>query len=540
MTPPPLANIAAHLPAMAARFPDAVAVAFPRGGGRYEQWSFERLNQESDALARGLKEQGVGAGVRTVLMVKPSLSFFAMAFALFKAGAVPVMVDPGMGVKNLGRCLSEAQPQAFVGIPTAHLARIALGWARKTLQTKIWVSDVSLEKLKRCGGSIDLFTTRCEDVAAILFTSGSTGAPKGVVYTHGNFNAQVAALREVYGIEPGEVDLCTFPLFALYAPALGMTAIVPRMDFTRPGRVDPREIIDPIQRFNVTNLFGSPALIRRVGQAMGGTGLRLPSLRRVISAGAPVPATVIERFAALLRHDVQLFTPYGATEALPVCSIGSHEILEETRALTDAGHGVCVGRPAPGIALKIIRITDDPITQWRDELELPRGRIGEITVKGPQVTRLYYNRPQSTEQAKITDPLGGFWHRMGDVGYVDEQGRVWFCGRKSHRVTTENGVMFTIPCEAVFNTHPAVFRSALVGIGEPGRRRPVLCVELEPAAGRVNHAALRRELLELGASHPHTATIGDILFSGAFPVDIRHNAKIGREELGRWAARRLR
>jgi acyl-coenzyme A synthetase/AMP-(fatty) acid ligase len=311
------------------------------------------------------------------------------------------------------------------------------------------------------------------------------------------------------------------------------------MNFTRPGKVNPRKIIETVRKYGVTNMFGSPALIDRVGRYGEERGHMLPSLRRVISAGAPVPSRVIERFTRMLAPGVEIFTPYGATEALPVCSIGSNELLAETRKITDSGGGVCIGRPVQGVRLEIIEISDEPVPLWRDELRAPLGRIGEIVVQGEQVTGRYFNRPEADLLAKIPDPAGNsFFHRMGDLGGKDEKGRIWFCGRKAHRVITPEETLFTIPCEAVFNTHPDVCRTALVGVGEPGKRIPVLCVELEKGR-RVDREKVRRELLEIGRNHIHTHGITTILFHPGFPVDIRHNAKIFREKLAIWAARKV-
>ena len=539
-------NIAAHLPDMARRQPDAAAIIFPKQNRRM---SFLELDRLSDRIARGLIEAGICRGVRSVLMVTPSPEFFALTFALFKVGAVPVLIDPGLGIKNSKKCFAEAQPHAFIGIPKAHLARLLFGWGKESIRTWLtvgrrlfWEGSTLAELLDRHPEETP-FTpapTQQDDVAAILFTSGSTGAPKGAVYSHGNFAAQVEALRSVYGIEPGEIDLPTFPLFALFAPALGMTAVIPEMDFTRPGSVNAARIVNAIQRYGVTTMFGSPALINRVGRYGAKHQVKLPTLRRAISAGAPVPAAVLERFVGLLNPGVQVFTPYGATEALPVCSIGSSEILGSTRQITDAGGGVCVGRPVEGIRLEVIEITDDPIWQWDESLRVPTGKIGEIVVQGEQVTRGYYNRPDADHLSKIADPeTGSFFHRMGDLGGRDEQGRVWFCGRKSHRVETSAGLLFTIPCEAVFNTHPLVYRTALVGVGTPGELTPVLCVELEKGV-KADRKTLREELLTIARDHIHTHAIETILFHPAFPVDIRHNAKIFREKLAVWAERKLR
>jgi len=534
-----IVNISRPLTEMAGIQPDTRAIIFPQEG---RSLTFRELDRDSDRLAAGLGSIGIVRGTRVALLVPPSPELFALTFALFKAGAVPVFIDPGIGARNMKGCLAEAEPEAFIGIPKAHLARRLLGWGKATLKIlvtvgggRIW-GGIPLDELRRpTQSTFPAAETRRNEIAAILFTSGSTGPPKGAIYTHGTFAAQVEALREMYDIRPGEIDLPTFPLFALFAPALGMTAVIPRMDFTRPGTVDPRRILGPAADYSATTMFGSPALLNRVGRYAERHSIKLTGLKRVISAGAPVPAAVLERFARLLPADAQIFTPYGATEALPVCSIGSREILGETGRLTGAGRGVCVGRPVKSITLKIIPISDTPISQWSSDLPLPGGEIGEIVVRGPQVSSAYLNRPDATRLAKIPDPAGGIWHRMGDVGYLDEGGRVWFCGRKAHRVVTPRGTLYTIPVEGVFNVHPAVFRTALVGVGKPGNQVPVLCVELEKKSGKTEQEQIRRELLEIGSSFPHTKDIREILFHPAFPVDIRHNAKIFREKLAVWA-----
>ena len=601
-------NIASHLAAMAERQPDTAAVLAPHrdrtGQLHYTQLTFRELHDASSQLARGFERIGIRRGMRTALMVPPSLDFFALTFALFKVGAVPVLIDPGIGLKNFGNCLAEAAPTAFIGIPKAHAARVLLGWGRKTIALPVTVGAKwfwgghTLAEVRQVGGddnapfpltpalsrrerepvsptsehtnapgnspardaSLPLLGERAgvrekagdapnaagletgaptNETAAILFTSGSTGVPKGVLYTHEVFAAQIEQLRQLYGIQPGEVDLPTFPLFALFGPALGMTEVLPEMDFTRPAQADPVKLCAAIERFRVTNMFGSPALINRLGRHGETHGVKLPTLRRAISAGAPVPAKVLARFVAMLPPGAQVFTPYGATECLPVANIGSDEILGETRAQTELGKGVCVGQPVAGLTAKIIRITDEAIAAWSDDLELPPGEIGEIAVQAPQASRAYFNREHSTTLAKIPAPGGGFFHRMGDLGYRDARGRIWFCGRKSHRVITRAGTLFTIPCEGIFNPHPAVFRTALVGVPRGGDTEPVLCVELETDARGQDEAKLRAELLVLGARFPHTQAIRTVLFHPAFPVDIRHNAKIFREKLAVWAQEQL-
>jgi acyl-CoA synthetase (AMP-forming)/AMP-acid ligase II len=548
----------------------------PNGPTAHRAITFAELNADSDAIAHGLSASGITRGTRTVLMVPPSPDFFALTFALFKVGAVPVLIDPGMGVKNLGKCLAEAQPEVFIGIAKAHTARRLLGWGRKTIRTSVNVSrwrffcHSSLNRLRKRGrarGAYPVPDSTETEPAAILFTSGSTGPAKGALYTHGIFAAQIQLLKVTYGIEPGEIDLCTFPLFALFGPALGMTCVLPDMNPTRPARIDPLKALSQIRQFGVTNLFGSPAVIRRMGELVvarrtpalrpgadptPGTSAAPPTsrsgfatLRRVISAGAPASPAALERFVRLLPSGTEVFTPYGATEALPVANIGSSEILLETRPLTEQGRGVCVGHPVAGVTVSVIRITDEAIPEWDDSLLAPPGAVGEFVVRGPVVTRQYYNRPEATRFAKIRDPqTGEVLHRMGDVGYLDERGRLWFCGRKAHRVVTPHGTLFTDMVEPIFNALDRVARTALVGVMRGGTTHAVLCWEAVPSDSSLPRRLLDQTtqaiLMARALHHKHTRLIAEFLkYPGTFPVDVRHNSKIFREKLAVWADRKL-
>jgi acyl-CoA synthetase (AMP-forming)/AMP-acid ligase II len=279
-----------------------------------------------------------------------------------------------------------------------------------------------------------------------------------------------------------------------------------------------------------------------VGQYCQRHNIRLPTLRRVLSAGAPVPPHVLARMKGSIAGDGDVHTPYGATEALPVASIAASEVLSETRHAWARGRGTCVGTRFSGIAWKVIAIVDGPLSRLSDVTELATGEIGELIVTGDVVTSAYVTRTQSNVLAKISDGAR-IWHRMGDVGYLDEHERFWFCGRMAHRVTTADGVMYTIPCEAIFNQHPAVYRSALVGVGAPGRQRPVIVAEPWPGKMPWTRAARRKLIAELAAlarENPLTERIHDFLLHRSMPVDIRHNAKIFREKLATWAAGKLR
>lgn len=544
-------NIAAVLPRLARERPDQIAIRCPgtRGAGgmaRYDvALSYAQLDARSDAIAAGLARHGIGRGIRTVVMVRPSPEFFLLMFALFKAGAVPVLVDPGIDRRALRQCLDEAQPQAFIGIPLAQLARLLLGWAKSatrivTVGTRWGWGGTTLARIERdgAGAGPQLADTVPDEMAAVLFTSGSTGVPKGVVYRHRHFVGQIELMRNAFGMQAGGTDLPTFPPFALFDPALGLTSVIPDMDPTRPAQADPHRLHDAIARFGVSQLFGSPALMRVLAEH----GQPLPTVTRVTSAGAPVPPDTVAKIRALLPDDAQFWTPYGATECLPVAVIEGRE-LQATRAATEAGAGTCVGRPVAPNEVRIIAIDDAPIPAWSGVRELPVGQVGEITVAGPTATDSYFNREAATRAAKIREPLadGGqrIVHRMGDVGYFDGEGRLWFCGRKTQRVDTATGALFTEQAEPVFNVHPQVRRTALVGVGAAGAQRPVLCVELLAGAALDDFPRIEAELRALGAAHATTTGIDTFLRHPAFPVDIRHNAKIGREKLAVWAGERL-
>lgn len=544
-------NVSSHLKHMAKIQPYKRAVVSPAGrdkDGRiaYAHLTFQQLDQESDRLAWGLENIGITLGTRTILMVTPSLEFFVLTFALFKTGAVPVVVDPGMGIGRMVRCLSQTRPEAFIGIPRAHLLRIIYPKYFKTINTFVTVGrrlfwgGYTLKGLcKDADMSYQPVNTKRDDTAAILFTTGSTGPAKGAVYTHGIFDAQVRHIKRHFNITEEEIDLPTFPLFALFDPALGMTAVLPDMDPTKPGFVNPEKIIRPIKDHGVTNMFASPALLNRVGSYGKDNGIRLPSLKRIVSAGAPVYPSNIERFTSILREGAEIHTPYGATEAVPVISIASNEILSETRSRSEQGYGLCVGHPLEGLDVFIIKISDGPIVTWSDDLVVADNEIGEIAVCGDLVTRQYFENPSADRLSKIKDG-DRIWHRMGDLGWRDSNDRIWFCGRKNHRVTTEDGDLFTIPCEAIFNNHPIVARSALVGVGQPGKQTPVICIELKYGKHGFGKKKLKDELLILAKQHVQTAPIETILFHRSFPVDIRHNAKIFREKLALWAEKKVK
>jgi acyl-CoA synthetase (AMP-forming)/AMP-acid ligase II len=503
-------------------------------------------------MACGLQASGVRRGQRIAMLVPPGIDFVALVFALFKAQAVVILIDPGIGKSNLVRCLAEAEPDGFVGIPRAQLAR----WlfrkrfpaARQNFVAghRWWPGCRSIETFRpapesTCGRSAGLprgmpaVRHAAEEPAAIIFTSGSTGPPKGVGYSHCNFITQAMEIRDYFGIRPGGADVSGFPLFALFNAAMGKTTVFPKMDFTRPADVSPELFLAAAEDWQADQAFGSPALWNTVSRWCREHGRKLPSIRRALSAGAPVPAHVLQRVKKIIAEDGDVYTPYGATEALPVACNSASVVLGETAVETSRGRGVCVGSRFPNIRWKVIRIRDDAIETIDQAEELPEGEIGELVVAGPVVTERYVTRTAANRLAKIRDD-GFFWHRMGDVGYLDSQQRFWFCGRKSQRVMTHNTTLFTVPCESIINTHPAIYRSALVGVGPRGCQSPVIVAEPWPEhwpATPARKQRLIRELYGLAGQHSLTRAIESIRLIRRLPVDIRHNSKIFREQLAR-------
>lgn len=534
-----MTSLLARFEESTSRQPDKAALIFADTAGQWQTVTYHRLWERSQQLARGLASYHIRPGSRAVLMIPPSVDFFALAFALLRLGIVAVLVDPGIGLRNVTRCLAQTKPEIFLGSPLTHGLRILFGWGKPSLRLKLSLPDIRRADQKQ-PPDFQSPTLSPDGEMAVIFTSGSTGLPKGAIYTRANFAAQVAMLEKTLNLSGDEMDLPAFPIFALIDCLLGVTAVIPDMRFPRPAKVDPRRIIPAIQNQGVDTLFASPVVLARLARYGAENREKLPSLRRIITAGAPTPVPVLEQFSQMLSDEAELWGIYGSTEALPVTLVNSKEILAETRFLSEQGAGVCIGRPVAGAEVRIVQISDGPIPAWDEFLRMPVDQIGEIAVKGAAVTSGYVGKADYTRLAKIRDADGQVIHRMGDVGYFDEQGRLWYCGRKSHRVILNDGqTLFTEPIEGFFNAHPLIYRSALVGTERAGRVEPVLWVELEPSAKSANKSRLRAELLQAVANNPKTQSIQTILFHPDFPTDIRHNSKIIREKLARQAQKKL-
>ncbi len=564
------ANVGLRLTEQALRYPDQLGIATPRGSHRsgthrpYYRVSLRDMDLRSSAIAAGMQELGIGPGKRIALLVRFGEDFITLVFALLKCGATAILIDPGMGRKNVLQCLAESEPEGFVAIPLAHAivkvysSRFPKAKYNVTVGRRFgFLPHPTLSHLEsKSPSSFVPPETISSDPAAIIFTTGSTGPPKGVLYTHRTFNGQIDKISGHYGIEPGGLDLSGFPLFGLFNAVMGTGTILPDMDPTRPADVDPVRLLDAIDQWQVNQSFGSPALWTKVGLYCKRTGRTVHSLRRVLSAGAPVPPRVLEQIRSAMHPDGKMFTPYGATEALPIASIESREVLGETAALTRIGRGTCVGNRFEGIQWRVIRIQDGPLRDVDETERLGTGEIGELMVAGPVVTQTYMTRTDQNALHKVFDPSllssentsndGSirYWHRMGDVGYLDDRDRFWFCGRKGHRVITPNGTLYTEPIEGVINTHPWVYRSALVPRGRAPDQSPAVIIEPWPEHRRdVNAHSLqaKQEWSQMIQSYlPEHPIDAFIVHPGKLPTDIRHNSKIFREQLTTWLEKQRR
>ncbi|MCP9622952.1 AMP-binding protein [Nocardia otitidiscaviarum] len=539
--------------AVVADQPDREAVIFPGGTNPsglpdYRYLTYRELDAWSDAIAERLSAAGVGRGTRTIVLVLPSPELYAIMLGLLKIGAVPVAIDPGMGLRKMLRCLRAADAEAFIGIPPAHAARVLFRNYFRGVRVTVtvgrrwfWRGPTLASWGTRPTGTLRQREPAPDDeLLLIAYTTGSTGPAKAVEMTHGNLSAMVEQVHAARGHVPPDTSLITLPLVGILDLLLGARCVLPPLIPSQVGSTDPAHVVDAVNRFGVKTMFASPAVLIPLLRHLEHTGAAVPSLHSIYSGGAPVPNWCIAGLRKVLAADAEIHAGYGSTEALPMSTIESRELFDGLVERAQRGEGTCIGHPSDRVRARVVAITDDPLPTWdrveelSSELYATNG-IGELVVSGPNVSTRYFWPPEANTAGKIHDG-DTVWHRTGDLAWIDAEGRIWFCGRKSQRVHTADGPMFTVQVEQVFNTVPGVARTALVGVGPRGGQTPVLCVEAEPGA---DVDAVAVALRQRAAEFEVTAKVSRFLFHPKFPVDIRHNAKIGREQLAIWAQRQL-
>lgn len=527
---------------------DAVVDMGPAGEGvrSSTSLSWASLVRRVDAIAHGLSELGVRRGDRVNLLVPPSAELTSLIYACLRLEAIIVVADAGLGTKGLGRAIRGAGPGYLIGIERALLAAKALKWPGQ----RISAGDLSPAKRRLLGvvatvgdleksgmGSIEAgappFVAADPDTdAAILFTSGSTGPAKGVVYTHRQLAAMRDTLQATYGLKSGDALVAGFAPFALLGPALGAVSVTPDMDVTSPRTLSASALADAAAAINATIVFASPAaLVNVLATSAELDSIQRAALERVdllLSAGAPLGTTLLQQVQDLAPQ-AEVHTPYGMTEALPITDISLQGILA-----AGSGDGVCVGQPVAGAQVSIAALDDQGGVS--DELDASPGQVGEIVVSAPHV-KDRYDRLWVTEHASAVHPG---WHHTGDVGHLDSAGRLWVQGRLGHILTTPSGLMTPVAAELAAETVSGVRRAAVVGVGPAGTQAVVVIVE---TVQRTRRSGLAAQALTQDVRSSITRATGmaaaAVLVIPDLPTDIRHNSKIDRSALSKWSAELL-
>lgn len=534
-------NVATYLSSTSKERPDQPALVSGAVRPKFLPLSFSQLDHAVDGAVSELIKSGISAGDKTLLFVNPGPGLIIWAFALFRLGAIPVVIDPGMGVRSFLSCIQRTKPNAMVGISRAFWLSRLLPRSFRTVRSRYLVRPGFYTLNKKEEPSYIPNATSPDALAAIVFTSGSTGIPKGVRYLHRTFDAQINALKNVFGMEAGEVDLTTLPIFGLFNPALGITSVLPDIDPRRPAQADPAKLVRSLLDYDVTTAFASPVIGKKVANECQNFRTSLNKIKRFFLAGAPVPPSLAEQLNQCIPHG-RVIVPYGATEALPVSSTDSSEI-SDYKSSTLEGKGSLVGTPIPGAKVRILDITHAPLPDYPGDFDgLEQGVVGEICVSGKMVTAGYDRMLGATCDARFKIGKAEY-HRMGDLGYIDEQKRLRFLGRKAECVRTANGLIETERCEPAISQLSFVQRCALIGLGESPRQEP--CMVVEPVRSQVRQfgeIVLRRKILEACQDFFPEFQIQRVFFEKKIPVDARHNAKIHRLALSRkwsrWVARK--
>lgn len=470
----------------------------------YSHYTFGEQSFRVKQYGAYFKKQGIKKGDRVLVFVKPNLDFSTLIFSLFEIGAVVVLIDPGMGIKKLLGAIKDSKPSYLVAIPLVHLIKFFIGAPFKTIKKSFNSNNIKLsQEILNEESNVGQ-----DDLAAILFTSGGTGKPKGVLYPHKVFLEQTKMLKEAYGLTPDDIDMPGFPLFGLFTLCMGMTSVIPDMNPSKPSKAGPEKLITMIRDQKITFAAGSPAIWGKVSSYALGNSIKLDSLKYVVMFGAPISYKIHEEFKKILPFG-STYTPYGATECLPVTNVTGDEVLLRKSDIL-GGRGVYVGKPVNGVEVVIYK--------------------NEVLVHSPSMTLGYFGDEVKSRDSKIVleEKL---YHRMGDAGYLDSEGGLYFLGRMAHIVSYKEKTYYPISVEAIFNQHKKVKRSALISLrtGEPG-----IVIERFDSKSIIEDDFLH-ELKELALSNKLTKEIQNFYAYPSFPVDVRHNIKIDRKKLGEWA-----
>ena len=510
---------------------------------KFSQLSYLQLKNLVNKYQRGLSELGLKAGDKVLMLVSPGNEFVALSYAVMGRGAIPVFLDPGMGLKKLLKCIEALNPEVLIASPKVALLKLLRWKIFHSCRFVVVASNFYTLGLPNLGLLKRFSTFEPEPVEAgenalVAYTSGATGVPKGVVFTNAMIKQQLNIFRTTFGMQPGHKDLPLLPIFSLFNVANGVSAVFPPINIAAPLTLDPVKIVHILNELKIDYSFGSPTLWKKISEYCVRSRKMLPSLKSVFIAGAPVSRDTLAQVQEVLTSG-KAYTPYGATEALPVTLVSSEELLKAKDYAASSGEqGVYVGRPIAEVELRIIPESDQPIEDLSNTTPLGAGVIGEVIVSGEHISKSYLGSDLANANSKIKDH-SKIWHRMGDVGYLDEDGGLYFCGRKAHRVVLAERTFYSVTTERIFNQHSKVYRSALVSLAERGVG---IVVEPHPQFWpdtEADRAAFIDELKRIADTHDITKQMKYFFFHRSFPVDGRHNAKVFNDQLSAWAQQQL-
>lgn len=532
-------SITQRLQSIAHDHPSKVALLDAASPHPKNSYSFKEVWLGSNLIAADLIQKGVGKSDRVLMMIKPSFEFVATVFALFQIGALPVFVDPGMPKKLLWKTLQNCKADILIGIPTVVLLFKMRILPQSNLRLKISSQQISRlirhSMAQKLGPLVPLQQVKLNEPAAILYTSGGTGLPKGVIYTQGIFLQQVGALESAFNFKAGQIELAGFPLFSMLTLLLGMKSVLPPMNTSKPAKAPAKKLIKAILSHQVETISGSPAIWLRVTETAIKEDIQLTCVKQVLMFGAPIRESWLKSCAKVFPN-AKIYTPYGATECLPVALIDHLTLLSKFEGSANKGKGTCIGLPVPGTHIKIIQpLPNTQTPKWAEVDELKPFEVGEILVHSTCVTPGYADNLSATKYSKIYDPQNKNWHRMGDMGYKDQDGYLWFCGRVSHAL----GHLYPIMSEGIFQKHPEVKRAALINLSKQAQRQvPAIAIELKRSFYLPGmKAKILQELNSIRQSTLSLKSIQKIHICKSMPVDGRHNIKIDRIRLGKELSR---
>jgi acyl-CoA synthetase (AMP-forming)/AMP-acid ligase II len=499
---------------------------WPAGGPTMRTLTFGELLDRTGRVAGLLRRWGIGPGDRVLILVPMCPDLYAIILAVAQIGASAVFLDMWVGRAQLDAACAAAAPKVFFGIPKAHALRLLSPAFRRIPRSVIvsdgWLGGTFRRQVAAQAPDHQVVAVDPGDAAVIVYTTGSTGRPKPVRRAHGYIVAMLDALNRLEGQGFTEVDMPAWPILLFNALCHGRTSVIPTFRPGKIGEADPAQLLAQMRAGGVTQLTGPPALYERLLAYLATTGGEALPIHYAFIGGSIVSADLLARVQARMPHG-RAFAVYGSTEVEPVAVLSA----AEAAALPD-GMGNCVGRPHPGLDVRILPITVGPIALdergW-EPWELPPGAPGEIAVAGPQVSVDYEEDADAWAANKILGTDGRVWHRMGDAGYLDTDGRLWLLGRASHAIETMAWRLFPVPIERAAAAVPGVRRAVLLAI------KDVPWVVVVPDGSLAD-----ADVCKGVATAVDGWSIAKVVTQSTVPVDPRHNTKVDLEALRRQLA----